>query len=376
MLEEAAELIFAAISRGISVVTANRELVAASIDKLKQKLGATEGNVGFGFEATVCDGLPIINALLSAHVEDTVTEIFGVLDTTSTLVLPVMDKAGSSFAPTLAGAEKTLSTGIDFRSDVNGHNSRLAIALLTKLAFGITVHDMEGSIPCSGISGLTDEDFEFARKESRTIRLIGRAKLDCSTGGLQVSVAPHLVEAGSIASSVQKGGCFCVVRGEALGETVYMRHDDGQALYPSAATAVVNDIVRLSQGLLVKSGTNAEKGRGPFPNPFNIAPSFGQAAASGHHAPVLDSNCDAPAFYVRISSTASASATTRAVGTEAEKAQVSIASLSHQGGRGFGNTTTIITTGPASIEQMTHFAAALAKCEWCQGSPTFLPYMD
>lgn len=83
---DAKDVVFGAIKRGKHVITANKALVANYMPEIVQLL-EQHPEVRFGYESSVCGGIPIIHTLQNAYSGDVVTEIAGIMNGTTNYML-------------------------------------------------------------------------------------------------------------------------------------------------------------------------------------------------------------------------------------------------------------------------------------------------
>ncbi len=73
-IDEAKDIVFRAIEANKHVITANKALIATYLSELLQLL-REHPTVQFGYEASVCGGIPIINTLQTTYLGDTVQKV-------------------------------------------------------------------------------------------------------------------------------------------------------------------------------------------------------------------------------------------------------------------------------------------------------------
>ncbi|HEX7546720.1 MAG TPA: homoserine dehydrogenase [Gemmatimonadaceae bacterium] len=133
-LEPAGRIVRGALARGLSVVTANKTLIAAhglSLAKL-----AEEREASLQFEAAVGGGVPVVRTLrgeLGGHGVRTIT---GILNGTTNYLLTQIS-AGAPFAAALADAQAKGFAEADPSRDLQGLDSADKIRILSWLAWGV-----------------------------------------------------------------------------------------------------------------------------------------------------------------------------------------------------------------------------------------------
>jgi homoserine dehydrogenase len=236
----AAEVIEAAIARGKSVVTANKELMAQRGVELWDL--ARRAGVGLAMEASVAGGIPIHAVLRNGIAGDRIEALVGILNGTCNYILTEMERRGDSFETVLAEAQALGYAEADPSADVDGFDARSKLALLAGLAFGVRVPPAD--IHVEGIRRIRSIDFAYAKRLGQTVRLVASAERD--ERGLLLSVQPALVPADTILAHVQGAYNAIWVRGAFGQDTFYY----GRGAGPSpTGVAVVSDLMDLARDL-------------------------------------------------------------------------------------------------------------------------------
>ena len=143
---------------GKSVVTSNKELVAAKGAELLKI--AQEKNVNFLFEASVGGGIPIIRPISQCLAANDVIEIAGILNGTTNFILTKMIREQMSFEDALALAQKLGYAERKPAADIEGHDACRKICILSSLAYGKHVYPEQ--VHTDGITKITLQDVEYA----------------------------------------------------------------------------------------------------------------------------------------------------------------------------------------------------------------------
>ena len=228
------QFVKAALEKGKSVCTSNKELVAKHGPELIEI--AKKNNRNFFFEASVGGGIPIIRPLIQCITADDVTHITGILNGTTNYILTKMCKEGLDFDTVLKEAQDLGYAERNPSADVDGFDACRKIAILTSLAYGKHV-DFE-DIYTEGITKITDTDFKYANSIGCSVKLFGEAtKVD---GNIYASVAPVMINAENPLFSVNGVFNGILVNGNVLGDVMF--YGSGAGKLPTAS-AVVSDIV-------------------------------------------------------------------------------------------------------------------------------------
>ena len=228
-----------ALRAGKSVVTPNKELVAAFGDQLFEI--ARERNVNYLYEGAVGGGVPIIRPLGNCLAANAVSEIFGILNGTTNYILTKMIQEGLSFDTALKQAQEKGYAEADPTADVEGHDACRKISILASLNCGR--HISPETVPTVGITGITDRDVALAAAAGMKIKLLGRTVRD-ESGSVYAYVSPHLIPEGNLIAGVDDVFNAVVVRGNAVGEVLFYGPGAGKLPTASAVAADIVDAVR------------------------------------------------------------------------------------------------------------------------------------
>ena len=228
-----------ALAAGKSVVTSNKELVAACGYELMEL--AREHGVSYLYEASVGGGIPIIRPLKQCLAANEITEICGILNGTTNYILTRMIRAGLSFDAALKEAQQNGYAEADPTADVEGHDACRKICILASLAFG--THIYPGQVPTEGIRSVSLADVAYADSCGRKIKLLGRA-IRGADGRLRAFVAPHLVPGENPLSGVEDVFNAIAVTGNAIGDVMFYGRGAGKLPTASAVVADVMDAAR------------------------------------------------------------------------------------------------------------------------------------
>ncbi|MCI8537266.1 MAG: homoserine dehydrogenase [Oscillospiraceae bacterium] len=228
-----------ALKAGKSVVTSNKELVAAHGYELLQL--AREADVSYLFEASVGGGIPIIRPISQCLAANELTGITGILNGTTNYILTRMIRAGLSFEDALKEAQEKGYAERDPSADIEGWDACRKICILSSLAFGR--HIYPGQVPTEGITGITLADVAYADSLQKKIKLLGRA-VRRADGKVCAYVAPHLVSEESPLANVEDVFNAISVQGDAIGDVMFYGRGAGKLPTASAVVADVMDAAR------------------------------------------------------------------------------------------------------------------------------------
>ena len=247
-IEPARTLLLAALKSGKSVVTANKALLATHGKELFE--AALAANTSIGFEASVCGGVPVIDAIRDGMVANRIESIHAILNGTTNYILTRMIQNGATYAQALGEAQAKGYAEADPSTDVKGIDAGHKLTLLANLAFHSVFDFAEAHI--EGIDNVNLDDVRFAAEMGYTLKLLGIAKRripgadpEDLPGGLELRVHPTLIPLTHPLANVRDVFNAVLVRGDAAGEV--MLYGRGAGMMPTAS-AVVADIVDAARG--------------------------------------------------------------------------------------------------------------------------------
>jgi homoserine dehydrogenase len=238
-IEPARTHILDAMSRGISVVTANKELLAR--DGATLAAAAEKNNVDLYYEASVAGAIPLLRPLRESLVGDRVKKILGIVNGTTNYILTKMDETGASFKDALAEAQKLGYAETDPSADVEGNDAAAKAAIVAQLAFHtrVTIDD----VYCEGITKVSASDVKAAKEMGFVIKLLAIAeRLDDES--IVVRVHPAMIPRSHPLASVREAFNAVFVEAEAAGSLMFYGRGAGGA---PTASAVLGDLVAVAR---------------------------------------------------------------------------------------------------------------------------------
>ncbi|HRU04737.1 MAG TPA: homoserine dehydrogenase [Candidatus Brocadiia bacterium] len=234
----ARELVFAALSRGKNVVTANKALLSAfwpQIFTLSRKTGAR-----IQFEASVMAGVPIIRGLHEGLVGNTVTSMTGILNGTTNFILTRMSQRGLHFAKAVEEARKRGLCEADPTLDVDGFDAAHKLAILGSLASGRWLPPE--AVHTEGIRHIEPCDIAWGRQElGCDLKLLAIYKRQGSQ--VDARVHPAFVPSGHPLAAVRDEFNAAYIESDAAGPVMLYGKGAGQM---PAASGVVSDVIALA----------------------------------------------------------------------------------------------------------------------------------
>jgi len=247
-IEPARSLLMQAIRNGKSVVTANKALLATHGKELFE--AALAHHTSIGFEASVCGGVPVIDAIRDGMVANRIESIHGIVNGTTNYILTRMIQSGVPYTQALYEAQSKGYAEADPSTDVKGIDAAHKLVLLSNLAFH-SMFDL-GDVYVEGIDNVNIDDVRFASELGYTLKLLAIAKRrppgadpEELPGGLELRVHPTLIQNTHPLANVRDVFNAVLVRGDATGEV--MLYGRGAGMLPTAS-AIISDIVDAARG--------------------------------------------------------------------------------------------------------------------------------
>jgi homoserine dehydrogenase len=244
-IEPARELVLEAIAHGKHVVTANKALLAHHGTEIFAAAHAK--GVMVAFEGAVAGGVPIIKALREGLSANRIEWIAGIINGTSNFILSEMRARGASFAEVLAEAQARGYAEEDPTFDVEGIDAAHKLTIMSAIAFGIPMQFDKAY--AEGISTLAREDIRYAEELGYRIKLLGiTRRVTVSDGhgeGIELRVHPTLIPKRQLIANVEGAMNAVLVKGDAVGATLYYGAGAGAEPTASAVIADLIDVTRM-----------------------------------------------------------------------------------------------------------------------------------
>jgi homoserine dehydrogenase len=241
-VEPARTLVLAAFDRDKPVVTANKELLATHGRELFDASDAK--GLDLYFEAAVGGGIPLIRPLKESLTGERLRRVMGIVNGTTNFILTRMSAEGRTFDDVLAEAQRLGYAETDPSADVDGHDAAAKCAILASIAFNARV--VASDVFREGISRVTTEDLEFARRLGYVVKLLAIAEMG-DDERIAARVHPAMIPAAHPLASVRDAFNAVFVEGPKVGELMFYGRGAGG---DPTATAVVGDLVSVARNLL------------------------------------------------------------------------------------------------------------------------------
>lgn len=231
------------LTKGVHVVTANKDLLALHIDELSHL--ANQHQVTLAYEASVAGGIPVIRGIQTGLNSNQLTQVLGILNGTSNYILTRMTQDGWDYEAALTKAQELGYAEADPTNDVEGFDAQRKILLLSRLAYNKTLK-LE-AVKTRGISTVEVADLDYARQAGLVMKLLGKSAYDAPNETVSVNVEPVLLPTTHQLAHVNDAMNSVFVKGNGVGEAMFYGPGAGGLQTASAIVSDVMNIVTMAQ---------------------------------------------------------------------------------------------------------------------------------
>ena len=230
----AKEYVKEALNYKKNVVTANKEIIASSIEDLTSS--AILNKVKIRFEAAVGAGIPLIEVLIDMLKQNKISKITGIINGTSNYILSSMHNSNKSFDESLKEAQNLGFAESDPTNDIGGFDAMYKASILGSIAFGGKV-PIE-SIAVKGIENLSQKDISYSKELGFVIKLL--AVTENKSSKIYSKVAPYLVPENHPLAKVSDNYNAIEIKGDLVGNLWFQGQGAGKL---STTSAVIGDLL-------------------------------------------------------------------------------------------------------------------------------------
>jgi len=234
------ELVLQAIANGKHVVTANKALLATHGNEIFA--AAQAKGVMVAYEAAVAGGIPIIKALREGLGANHIEWLAGIINGTTNFILSEMREKGLAFADVLGEAQRLGYAEADPTFDVEGIDAAHKLTIMSAIAFGMPMKFDQAYT--EGITQLQQADIKYAHELGYSVKLLGITKR--TEAGVELRVHPTLISEKRLVANVNGAMNAVVVKGDAVGPTLYYGAGAGAEPTGSSVVADLMDVARLA----------------------------------------------------------------------------------------------------------------------------------
>lgn len=232
-------LVLKAIANKKHVVTANKALIAMHGNEIFA--AAQANNVIVAYEAAVAGGIPIIKALREGLAANRIEWVAGIINGTTNFILTEMREKGLNFIDVLGEAQRLGYAEADPTFDVEGIDAAHKLTIMSAIAFGMPMKFEQ--VYTEGITKLQQVDIKYAEELGYRVKLLGITKR--TDNGVELRVHPTLIPEKRLVANVNGAMNAVVVKGDAVGPTLYYGAGAGSEPTASAVVADLIDVARL-----------------------------------------------------------------------------------------------------------------------------------
>ena len=262
--QPAADYLARLLSKGVSVVTANKEAVSKHGPALLA--AACASGARLRYEASVGGGIPIVGPLQHDLLANDISSVRAIINGTTNYILTRMSQEGLAFRDALAQAQALGYAEPDPANDIEGRDAAFKLAILASLAFHTPVTPDE--VHCEGITALEADDFQYAHELGYEIKLLAIAQR--IGGAVQARVHPALLHRETMLAKVEGAFNAIEVQGDLVGPVVF--HGAGAGPSPTAS-AILADLLACASDappLPPAAGEGRDGGARPAPEPLPV----------------------------------------------------------------------------------------------------------
>lgn len=268
-IHPAKEYIFEVLNHKMSVVSANKDVVALFGPEIMHT--AMENHVNFSCEASVGGGIPILRPLHDSLAANEIESIVGIVNGTTNFILSSMDEEGVSYSDALRVAQKKGFAEADPTNDVCGYDAARKLAILASIGFraNVTFDD----VLVEGIEKISQKDVQYASEMGYAIKLLAVGTRQ--DNGIALNVYPAFVPRTHPLASVKGSYNAIYVTGNIVDDVMF--YGRGAGSLPTAS-AVMADVISTAKHIMNGStGTGmmlTETKRIPFYSSLKLKNSY------------------------------------------------------------------------------------------------------
>jgi len=226
------------LSKGIPVITANKDLIAERGSELI--ILAKDNNTIISYEASVGGGIPILKPLQECLAGNEITSISAVINGTTNYILTQMYENNETYDKALENAQAMGFAESDPTSDVEGFDAIRKLAILSSIGYKKNIKWSD--LPTQGISNITDLDIVYAKTENLKIKLMAYSQnIDGTVYG---AVRPVFITLNSKYAQINNEYNAVILEGDSVGELMFTGKGAGK--YPTAS-AILGDLIDIIQ---------------------------------------------------------------------------------------------------------------------------------
>ncbi|MFE2285751.1 homoserine dehydrogenase [Streptomyces sp. NPDC059443] len=245
-IEPARTLITTAFEHGISVVSANKALLAQ--DGAALHAAAEQHGLDLYYEAAVAGAIPLVRPMRESLAGDKINRVMGIVNGTTNFILDKMDSTGAGYQEALDEATALGYAEADPTADVEGYDAAAKAAILAGIAFHTRVR--LDDVYREGMTEVSAADFASAKRMGCTIKLLAILERAADGESVTARVHPAMIPLTHPLASVREAYNAVFVEAEAAGRLMF--YGPGAGGSPTAS-AVLGDLVAVCRNKLAQA---------------------------------------------------------------------------------------------------------------------------
>lgn len=245
-IEPARTLITTAFDHGISVVSANKALLAQ--DGAALHAAAETAGLDLYYEAAVAGAIPLVRPMRESLAGDKINRVMGIVNGTTNFILDKMDSTGAGYQEALDEATALGYAEADPTADVEGYDAAAKAAILAGIAFHTRVR--LDDVYREGMTEVSAADFASAKRMGCTIKLLAILERAADGESVTARVHPAMIPLTHPLASVREAYNAVFVEAEAAGRLMFYGPGAGGA---PTASAVLGDLVAVCRNKLAEA---------------------------------------------------------------------------------------------------------------------------
>jgi len=218
--QPAIDHIHTALDRGRHVISANKGPIAWAYEDLRKK--AEEKGVRFYFETTVMDGTPIFNLVEETLPLCKVTEVKGILNSTTNYILEELAE-GKKYEEILEEGRKRGFVEADPSMDIDGWDAAAKTAALLNVLMGANITPLD--IQRTGIGNITYEMIKEAEDRGNVIKLLCHGSIE--DGKVIGRVYPEEIPKNKLLAGINGTSSVVSIKTDLMGTISIVEQDPG-----------------------------------------------------------------------------------------------------------------------------------------------------
>lgn len=216
--QPAIDHIKSALTRGKHAITANKGPIAWAFEELRNL--AEKQGVRFYFETTVMDGTPVFNLVDETLSLCKVTEVKGILNSTTNFILEELAK-GKEYHEVIREGKERGFVEADPSLDVEGWDAAAKTAALINVLMGANITPEQ--IDRKGIGDITIEQIKDAESRGKVIKLLCRGTMEKET--VVGRVAPEEIDKTELEAAIKGTSSVISITTDLMGAVSIVEHD-------------------------------------------------------------------------------------------------------------------------------------------------------